>query len=396
MLQDLSLQPGGEWTPDGDWAVVRVIAGAGYCLQHGAVREFNAGDMIIAGPHAAAVFRASQLGVLRVEFYLVLPQFLNGLLTFTESRQLEDSSGQAATGLLYFAASDATAQKFTRIAALPQPGGLLARASLFQLWAMSITPLLPQPGDTMAASDLRQRFRQIVGKKSALELASRSLPQLAEELHCSGRHFSRLFQEEFHVSLRDHQTELRLQCARQLLEQSDAKIINVAYESGYKHLGLFNLMFKRRFGGTPSQWRQKHRASAPQKAAPKKIFKRAANVMAVLFLLVTIIISATAARAQTNAPVPNKAATNAGPHFKVEKYLVDGNTVLAPGQAGPDLDKSAGGVRHERESGGHPRGAGGFADGVSRARVCNGVRRAATAEAHQRHGEDQGDGGPDR
>ena len=75
---------------------------------------------------------------------------------------------------------------------------------------------------------------------------------LAGQLNCSERHFSRLFREEFGVPLRARQIELRLQRARQLLADSDAKIINVAYDSGYQHLGLFNVMFKKRFGMTPA------------------------------------------------------------------------------------------------------------------------------------------------
>jgi AraC-like DNA-binding protein len=89
------------------------------------------------------------------------------------------------------------------------------------------------------------------------ELAGKTLTELAEHLHCSERHFSRLFREEFGVPLRARQIELRLQRAQQLLGDSDAKIINVAYDSGYRHLGLFNAMFKKRFGVTPSEWRRK-------------------------------------------------------------------------------------------------------------------------------------------
>src|SRR4029078_6517159 len=92
---------------------------------------------------------------------------------------------------------------------------------------------------------------------SQAELASCSLADLAGQLHCSGRHLSRLFREEFGLPFRVQQTELRLMRARQILADSNAKIINVAYESGYRHLGLFNTMFKKRFGMTPSQWRLK-------------------------------------------------------------------------------------------------------------------------------------------
>ena len=334
ILQELSLRPSGEWTPGGGWTVVRVVEGAGYCLQAGAAREMNPGDMVIAGSHATAIFRASQLGILKLEFFIVLPQYLNGLLTVTEWQQLEDASSQVATRLLFFPANDHTAQKFTRIAAQSQRDCLSARSGLLQLWASSITGLLPANGTAPAVNNLRERFRQLVGKMSEAELATRSLTQLAEELHCSERHFSRLFREEFHISLRSRQTELRLQRARQLLAESDAKIISVAYESGYRHLGLFNAMFKRRFGVTPSQWRQQNLATQP-----KNFFKRSSLVWAVLLLLVQFAFNNSTFAQTTNSPAPKSVATstNTGPHFTVEKYLITGNTVLAPGQLGQIL-----------------------------------------------------------
>lgn len=326
ILQELCLRPSGEWTPGGGWTVVRVAEGAGYCLQAGTARELNPGDMVVVGAHAAAVFRASQLGVLKLEFFHVLPQCLNGLLTVVEWQQLEDASSQTARCLLFFAASEPAAQRFTRLAAQPQRDGLAARSALLQLWAASITSLMPAASAAALASNLRERFRQFVGKMSEAELAVRSLTQLAGELHCSERHFSRLFREEFHISLRARQTELRLQRARQLLVESDAKIINVAYESGYRHLGLFNSMFKKRFGVTPSQWRQQNPLASP----PGPI-KRAVPLLALLLWLSQILF-APAALAQSTNPPARPPAVKATPHFKVEKYLVSGNTVLAPGQ----------------------------------------------------------------
>lgn len=261
ILQEISVRPSGEWIPGSGWTVVRTVEGAGYCLQTGTALELNAGDMAVAGPKATVVFRASQLGVLKLEYFQVLSQCLNALLTVTEWRQLEDPASEAAKRLQYFAASDPAAQKFTRLAAQSQRDGLVVRSGLLQVWAASIASLLPAAGTTPVANNLRERFRQFVGKMSEAELAVSSLEQLAGELHCSERHFSRLFREEFNISLRARQTELRLQRARQLLAESDAKIINIAQESGYRHLGLFNALFKRRFGVTPSQWREQNPAA---------------------------------------------------------------------------------------------------------------------------------------
>jgi len=163
-----------------------------------------------------------------------------------------------------------------------------------------------------------------VGKMSEAELAVRSLTQLAADLHCSERHFSRLFREEFNISLRARQTELRLQRARQLLAESDAKIINVAYESGYRHLGLFNAMFKRRFGVTPSHWRQQNLPAANPGGSPPK--RPGLQAMLVFWLLWQIFMSAGVFAQSTNAP----AGGNAAPHFRVDNYQVSGNTMLKP------------------------------------------------------------------
>ena len=231
-------------------------------------RELNPGDTLVSAPGINVILRASQLGNLKLEFYVVLPQYLNGLVTLAEWRQLEDISKHDLPRLLHFPANDPVAQKFTRLAAQKQRDCLSSRSAMLQLWASAINGLLPAHDPAGGGVQLRDRFREFIGKMSESELATRSLSELAEQLHCSERHFSRLFREEFNISLRARQTELRLQRARQLLAATNAKVINVAYESGYRHLGLFNQMFKRRFGLTPSAWRQKNLV-----ARRRKIFR---------------------------------------------------------------------------------------------------------------------------
>jgi hemolysin activation/secretion protein/AraC-like DNA-binding protein len=258
--------------------------------------------------------------VLKLEYFVVLPQYLNGLLTVAECRQLEDVSQQTVPRLLHFAATESSSQKFMRLVAQPQRDNLSTRSALLQLWASSISCLLPAHSATVTNGHTRERFREFVGKMAEAELAARSLPELAKELHCSERHFSRLFREEFKISLRSCQVELRLQRARQLLSASNTKIINVAYESGFRHLGLFNAMFKRRFGLTPSAWRGQNTPTPSLNTAARS------SLGAFLILLLVQCCFAPLAYAQT---------TNAAPKgFKVKKYLVSGNSILPPEKIG--------------------------------------------------------------
>ena len=80
---------------------------------------------------------------------------------------------------------------------------------------------------------------------------------------CSLRHFRRMFRKQFKTSIRAKQTELRLEKARQLLTETDDKTSTIAHAAGYRHLGFFNMMFKKKFGMTPTEWRR--RSTMPER-----------------------------------------------------------------------------------------------------------------------------------
>jgi AraC-like DNA-binding protein len=97
---------------------------------------------------------------------------------------------------------------------------------------------------------------QAFDKLSASELISLSVGELASRFNCSRRHLNRLFHQHFGVSVAALRMEMRLLKAVSLLRDASAKIINVAEQCGFNHLGLFNTCFKRRFGASPGQWRK--------------------------------------------------------------------------------------------------------------------------------------------
>ena len=315
ILQEVKLRPSGEWTPPAcGWLVVRISEGVGYHLYGGTAREFKAGDGFATSIGSQFNLRASQLGTLTLEYFSVNPQLLNGVLTVAEGHQLSQAGKEVGERLITFTATDPLGQKFSRLVSQSQRESLPARSALLQFWSQVVAGTLAQPTEAANGQKLHERFRQLVAHMTDVELATHSLTELAAQLHCSERHFSRMFREEFGVPLRARQTELRLQRARQLLADANAKIINVAYESGYRHLGLFNAMFKKRYGLTPSEWRQQHVS-----AQPKSLLKRRSSTAALLLGMAVLCLTSAVAAPATNAPA----------HFTVEKYAVEGNTVLS-------------------------------------------------------------------
>lgn len=97
---------------------------------------------------------------------------------------------------------------------------------------------------------------QVFENLSASEFINLSVCDLAGRFSCSRRHLNRLFHQHFGISVAGLRMEMRLLKAISLLRDGDAKVINVAEQCGFNHLGLFNTCFKRRFGASPGQWRK--------------------------------------------------------------------------------------------------------------------------------------------
>jgi AraC-like DNA-binding protein len=103
---------------------------------------------------------------------------------------------------------------------------------------------------------LEAHLLQIFERLSADELLTISVPDLATKFSCSRRHLNRLFHQYFGFSVASLRMEMRLLKSISLLRDANLKIINVAEQCGFNHLGLFNTCFKRRFGISPGHWRK--------------------------------------------------------------------------------------------------------------------------------------------
>ena len=86
-----------------------------------------------------------------------------------------------------------------------------------------------------------------------------SLAQLAELVNLSPWHFARLFRVSFGEPPHSFVLRRRLEVAQQKLQSGDDKILAIALESGFGDQSQFTRAFRRRFGVTPGQYRNRER-----------------------------------------------------------------------------------------------------------------------------------------
>jgi AraC-like DNA-binding protein len=242
ILQEMTLQPSAEELPVvNGWLVARVAEGLGYWLQHDVPpSQLAAGDGFIAASGTQGGLRASQLEPLKLQFFTVQPQHLDGVLTVAEWRQIEITYGKPAVPVLFFKSTDSIGQKFTRLASLSHGERLPLRCALLQLWAAATTDsLLPQDFAADNGNKLRGRFWRLFSQMTKVELCLSSPNELARQINCSERHFRGLFRREFGISLHTYQAELRLQQACQLVENPNDKISLIGCRGGIRRPSRF-------------------------------------------------------------------------------------------------------------------------------------------------------------
>lgn len=87
------------------------------------------------------------------------------------------------------------------------------------------------------------------------QIQALSIDELAHRCGCSRRHLNRIVNKHFGCSIAQLRLDVRLERATELLRNSNSKIIDVAMECGFNHLGAFSAKFRAKYGTTPAHYR---------------------------------------------------------------------------------------------------------------------------------------------
>lgn len=97
-----------------------------------------------------------------------------------------------------------------------------------------------------------------------------SLKELSEKLYLSNGYLSRFFKKNYGMNFAQYLTKVRVFRAADDLRYSDDSITRIAYNNGFTSAALFNKVFKKFYGQTPSEFR-KNTTEQIEKAQDPKI-----------------------------------------------------------------------------------------------------------------------------
>ncbi|HEX9046371.1 MAG TPA: helix-turn-helix transcriptional regulator [Verrucomicrobiae bacterium] len=259
LLQETCVSSGSEWLPPtGGWTLMQVSSGTAYWFHGQSGAELTTGAVLLTPGRTGGRVLASCLNGVSLHFFTVVPERLPGLMTSGEHHSFTQAADRLEQGYRLLPANDPVAAKMAELRSHPGGQGLLGRLKLLQLLVEALGPDLEPAAAPVAPTNVTDRLRAFLASTAPAALLEISFEELAQQLCCTPRHLSRVFYEVAGISFRDKRAEIRLMRARELLATSHFKVVDVAFESGFKSLSLFNRMFTRRFGISPGRWRKKN------------------------------------------------------------------------------------------------------------------------------------------
>lgn len=105
-----------------------------------------------------------------------------------------------------------------------------------------------------AEPPLVQKAREYIDKHKAEEL---SLADVAKAAGASVFHFCKVFHKSTGLKFTDYVARVRLEDARNRLLNPNLRISEIAYDVGFQSLTQFNRAFKRVFGRSPTEFRER-------------------------------------------------------------------------------------------------------------------------------------------
>lgn len=89
-----------------------------------------------------------------------------------------------------------------------------------------------------------------------------TLADIAYHLHCSTVSVTQHFKARYGMTVMQYVTEKRLSIAEKLLVETNHPIKKIALQSGFDEAEYFSRLFRRRYGVTPSEYREKAKREA--------------------------------------------------------------------------------------------------------------------------------------
>jgi AraC-like DNA-binding protein len=228
-------------------------------------RAFSAGDILVLNTRVRGSIQPEGGGKLKAVFFHAFAEHQLAVFAMSEFCLLEKSARGFGEPWYYPCRSPLALKCHSLVENAPTGHNGDHRAHVQQI----VTAIVSRecrlaPREEGHEDFLFSAHAPVLNQLSLEQIQHSSIEALAKKHGYSRRHLNRLFHQRFGVSISALKMEMRLLKAVDLLRDPESKVLGVAMDCGFNQLSLFSARFKKRFGVSPNQWREKLAMSADE------------------------------------------------------------------------------------------------------------------------------------
>ncbi len=240
-----------------------ITSGSGKRLVGNNIAPFKEGDLVLMGPHLPHCWdildcaEDKSPSCIVIHFYenIISSDFFN----IPELNCIENLLKESARGIAF--SGQGVEEVSEKMALLSQLRGLESYIVLLQVFKilldikdrefLSVTPY---------SESFKKDFDRInVVYQYVLQNIKKGVRQeeAASLLHMASGSFCRYFRKKTNTTFMQYVKNVRINLAARMLAESDMRISQICYESGYNNIANFNHHFKSILGITPTEYRRR-------------------------------------------------------------------------------------------------------------------------------------------
>jgi AraC-like DNA-binding protein len=275
LLKKLTLKDPIEWGPDKRrLCFLFGTQGGAKCQVGNVAHDLRRGDLLVLNRKNGGKISPLDSQGFTAQRFLLCFDHLSSLLGVEEICVMEKVAARFSGAKYYPASSGMVSHCQTLLEKIPSVTTLEHRVILLRVASIVLSEEFEQAKKERARSNNgNDDFAQLMNRLSLQDVQDLSVEELAKKMGYSRRHLNRLFHDHLGTSVSALKMETRLLKSLRLLRDPSVKVIDVAMECGFNHLGLFSQCFKRRFHLSPHRWRQAELSKAPAPDETKFIHK---------------------------------------------------------------------------------------------------------------------------